>query len=57
MADQPTCAECGKVYVPNKPWQRFCSRICQALWHARDKREMRRAWRKHDREEQVERVQ
>jgi hypothetical protein len=23
------CPRCGEMYVPKKPWQRFCSRECQ----------------------------
>jgi len=32
---ETTCAECGSVFEPSRPWQRFCSYGCQQSWNGR----------------------
>ena len=31
--DQRPCAGCGKMYAPERPWQRFHSDACRNKWH------------------------
>lgn len=28
------CDNCVAHFVPTRPWQRFCSPVCRAEWHA-----------------------
>lgn len=28
------CRECGEQYLPARPWQVFCGKLCKDSWHA-----------------------
>lgn len=50
-----TCPVCGEPFDLARPWQKFCSKKCQQLWHYRIKQDRLRQL-EHDKEELIREI-
>ena len=54
-ANSPTCRNCGKPFIPNRPWQKDCDKDCHRAYHNQKQKDWRAANRRMDHIEKKQR--